>query len=107
MYQINDLAYSYWKAASGNKGGTLVKAGKAGDPVDTKGCNNYRLIVETLNGTDVLGVEGQILESGWYNARADVTANGNYEFTGIWDKLRIVKRSGTGTTTVAYLRAVA
>ncbi len=77
---------------------------------DIRGCFYHTVQISTLNGTDSLKLQVRIgtgtftdLVSG--DVDATLTADGLYEFTGLYDEIKIVRNSGTGTTTLVELRS--
>lgn len=103
-YHINDALYEMARATAG-KGGALMSAGQAVASIDTTGCNTYHVVVSTLNGSDVLQVEGRINSGRWTEISAPLTSNTELEFTGKYEDVRVRRVSGTGTTTVVDLYA--
>lgn len=106
MYHIQDALYEMARAKAG-KGGALMAAGVAVASLDTKGCTQFLVVVSTLNGSDVLQVEGRVDGGRWIEISAPLSSNTEAAFSGIYDDIRVRRVSGTGTTTAVSLRAVA
>ena len=74
------------------------------NPINVQGANSYTVSVQTLAGTDVFRLEGRLGDEPFYTIINNINANQLYTHAGVYDQVRLVKVSGSGTTTKVVLR---
>lgn len=101
---LNELWRKYLLLALGQ----VVPLAAAGDVVvqpaiKTSGANSYTVSVQGI-ASDVFHIEGRLTGETFYTVQAAINANQHYTFSGLYDELKLVKDSGSGTTAVIVLR---
>lgn len=100
---LNLLQREFFQNANG-RNLVLVTAGVVNStPFDVHGATTFT-VSATGVGSDVYGIEDRLTGGAWTAVPITINADGPYEFTGMYDELRVVKVSGSGTTAALTIK---